>query len=91
MAELSLKQRLYNFLKHNAPNWVASGEIQRIVMQKTQYLGPTVARRLRELEDAGSIEVEYRARHHAWYKWKDVKNDPVFEAEVEEPKQTALC
>ena len=68
MNKPSLKDRLYNFLKKN-PTWIASGEIQRMVVLKTSYTAQNVGRRLRELENEYLIEVSYR-KGHAWYKVK---------------------
>ncbi len=62
----SLKARLFLYLyKH--PEWIASGELQRLVMEKTTYTAQNVGRRMRELENDGKVIVEYR-KGHAYYK-----------------------
>jgi len=63
---LSLKDRLELFLrKHGA--WIASGELQRLVAQKTTYTPRTTVRRLEELAEEGVLEVKY-LKGHAWYR-----------------------
>lgn len=69
---MSLKDRLERYLRNN-PRWLASGELQRIVMEKTTYTPRTTVRRLEELENAGVLEVEYR-KGHAFYRYA---GDPV--------------
>ena len=71
---LSLKERLAVYLDRHYPNWLASGEIQRIVMAKTTYTGRTVVRRLEELARGGVLEVRYGGKNHAFYRTK--KNTP---------------
>lgn len=66
MSDLSLKERLLRWLKNN-PQFIASGELQRIVSNSTSYSPQNVGRRLRELQNEGKIEVEYR-KGHAYYK-----------------------
>lgn len=72
MYEFSLKQRLLRYLKNN-PGWIAKGELERIVAEKTTYTAENVGRRMRELENEGSVEVEYRKKHHAFYRFKQVE------------------
>lgn len=67
-SQLTLKIRLLKWLKAH-PAWIASGELQRLVSQTTDYSPSNVTRRLRELETAQEIEVEYR-KGHAWYRAK---------------------
>lgn len=70
MTRLSLKNRLATFLrKHYSERWCPSGELQRIVAEKTKYTPQNVGRRLRELENEGVVEVRYE-RNHAFYKFK---------------------
>ena len=64
----SLKTRLVRYLL-KSHGWVASGELQRIVMENTSYTPRTTVRRLEELVNEGKLEVQYR-RGHAWYRAK---------------------
>jgi hypothetical protein len=69
MATISLKDRLARFLKaYYSQAWISSGELQRIVADKTDYTPQNVGRRLRELENEGVIEVKY-VKGHAHYRW----------------------
>ncbi len=68
MTDLSLKDRLLRFMTHN-PVFIAKGKLQRIVADKTSYTPENVGRRMRELENEGLVEVEYR-KGHAWYRAK---------------------
>lgn len=66
----SLKDRLYQYLLRGH-GWIASGELQRIVMQHTTYTPRTTVRRLEELAAEGKLEVEYRTKNgvrHAYYR-----------------------
>jgi hypothetical protein len=76
MIEKSLKQRLADFLERHYPNWIASGEIQRLVMTKTSYTGRTVARRLSELGQAGILDRDYRRKNHVWYRFHKNETSP---------------
>lgn len=66
MNKLSLKDRLVNFLL-KSHGWISSGELQRIVAEKTTYTPRTTCRRLEELVVEGKLEVQYR-KGHAWYR-----------------------
>jgi len=68
--KLSLKERLVKYLKAQG-EFVASGELQRIVAAKTTYTPRTTVRRLEELAEEGILQVEYR-KNHAYYKWVEV-------------------
>lgn len=68
MNSISLKNRLIRFLQNN-PVYIASGELQRIVSEKTSYSPSNVSRRLREAENEGKVLVDYR-KGHAFYKIK---------------------
>lgn len=66
--ELSLRQRLLNYLRKKYPEKIAKGELDRIVMANTKYIPENVGRRLRELQNDGEIEVSYGGKkHHAFY------------------------
>ena len=67
--ELSLKQRLVNYLRRVYPDWVASGDIQRMVMNKTSYTARTAVRRLEELARDSVLHVGHREKNHAYYRW----------------------
>jgi DNA-binding transcriptional ArsR family regulator len=70
MRRLALKDRLAAYLKrHYSQAWIASGELQRIVAAKTDYTPQNVGRRLRELENEGTVQVRYE-RGHAFYRYK---------------------
>ena len=93
MAELSLKTRLANFLERHYPDWIPSGEIQRIVTEKTSYTGRTVARRLGELARAGVLERDYRTKNHVWYRYNKGEQEvsiPVEEVKVVLGEQLTL-
>ena len=69
MNRLSLRDRLARFLKaHYSNAWIASGDLQRIVADKTEYTPQNVGRRLRELENESVVEVKY-VRGHAYYRF----------------------
>ena len=72
---MTLKERLERYLR-NHHGWIASGELQRIVAEQTSYSPQNVGRRLRELENEGVLEVQYR-KGHAWYRAK-LTADQVF-------------
>lgn len=64
----SLSGRLVAFLERRYPQWMASGDLQRIIAEKTDYTPRTSVRRLQELAEAGVLEVEQR-ENHAWYRY----------------------
>lgn len=66
MKEVSLKNRLANYLERKA-DWVASGHLQELAQQNGYWSPQNTGRRLRELENEGIVEVEYR-KGHAWYR-----------------------
>lgn len=68
MTRLALKNRLANYLRRHH-GWISSGDLQRIAAERTSY-SPQNVGRLRELENQGVIEVEYR-KGHAWYRGKE--------------------
>lgn len=63
---MSLKDRLLRYLTKKQ-HWIASGDLQRLVTEKTTYTAQNTGRRLRELQNEGEIEVKY-VKGHAWYK-----------------------
>ena len=64
----SLKNRITNWLRKKG-EWVASGEIQRLVQENGYWSPQNSGRRLRELVVEGILEVEYR-KGHAFYRYK---------------------
>jgi len=67
---LSLKERLATFLrKYHSQQFISSGELQRIVAEKTKYTPQNCGRRLRELENEGVVEVRYE-KNHAYYRYR---------------------
>lgn len=66
---LSLKQRLVRYFEKQPEVWVSSGSLQKLVGQLTTYTPSNVSRRLRELKNEGTLEVELR-NNHAWYRLK---------------------
>jgi len=70
MSRASLKDRLAAYFRRNHSFWIASGAVQRLVMEKTSYTPQNVGRRLRELAEEGVLEVEYR-KGHAYYRLKE--------------------
>jgi DNA-binding transcriptional ArsR family regulator len=67
MNRQSLKDRLAAYFRKNHSLWIASGDIQRLASEKTSYTPSNVSRRLRELENEGVLEVQYR-KGHAHYR-----------------------
>lgn len=71
MKEASLKTRLTNYLQRKG-DWVASGHLQELAQQNGYWSPQNTGRRLRELENEGIVEVDYR-KGHAWYRAKQNK------------------
>lgn len=63
---MTLKDRIYSYFRAH-PEWISSGEIQRLVMKNTSYTPSNASRRLRELHTEGKLQVKY-VKGHAWYK-----------------------
>lgn len=63
----TLKQRVLSYFQRNPTLLVASGEIQRMVQQKTVYTPANATRRLRELAEEGLLTVKL-IKGHAHYK-----------------------
>lgn len=64
--KMSLRDRLLKYLQKQH-GWVASGDLQRLVVAHTSYTPRTAVRRLEELAEEGELEVEYR-KGHAFYR-----------------------
>jgi hypothetical protein len=67
---MTLKERLERYLRNNH-GWIASGDLQRLVMEKTSYTPQNIGRRLRELAEEGKLEVMY-VRTHAHYRFAQI-------------------
>ena len=63
---MTLKEQLERYLRNNH-GWIASGDLQRLVMENTSYTPQNVGRRIRELAEEGKLEVMY-VRNHAHYR-----------------------
>lgn len=66
--ELSLKQRISNWLQARPQEVWAKGELERLIMGRTTYTADNIGRRLRELEVEGKLLVTYK-KGHAHYQW----------------------
>lgn len=67
MKKPTLKERILKYLKKQG-GFVASGEIQRLAMN-AGYTPQNAGRRCREAVEDGLLEVDYRERNHAYYKY----------------------
>lgn len=74
---MSLKDRLVRYMLNHHTEWIASGDLQRIVVKETDYTPRTAVRRLEELAEEGKLQVEYR-KGHAFYK----ASEPIYNAKV---------
>lgn len=66
----TLSYRLVSFFKKHSPEWIPSGDIQRLVSDKTKWLPRTAVRLLQVLKKKGYLEVRYGDKNHAWYRYK---------------------
>lgn len=65
---IPLRERLMRYMLNNhTTSYIASGDLQRIVMQHTTYTPRTTVRRLQELFEDGKLEREIR-KGHAFYR-----------------------
>ena len=46
----SLRERLLKYIRNQYPNWIAKGELLRLVQENTNNLSDNAGRRLREME-----------------------------------------
>jgi hypothetical protein len=67
----SLKDRLLAYMLRHHDTFIASGELQRLVMKHTTCTARTAVRRLEELAEEGKLEVIYK-KGHAWYRARTV-------------------
>ncbi len=66
---MTLAERLLRYLKNQYPNYVPSGDIQRIVAQETDYTPQNAMRRCREMAQDNVLEVKY-IKNHSYYRYK---------------------
>jgi hypothetical protein len=69
---MTLKERLEKYLR-NQHGWIAKGQLEKLVVEKTHYTAENAGRRLRELENESILEVQIR-RGHAFYRTKEQKS-----------------
>jgi hypothetical protein len=63
---MTLKERLERYLRNNH-GWVAKGQLEDLVREKTNYTAENTGQRLRELQNDGVLEVQIR-KGHAFYR-----------------------
>lgn len=80
MKEISLKTRLANFLQKKEC-FIASGDLQRLAQENGYWSPQNTGRRLRELQNEGIVEVEYR-KGHAWYRFNQNHMPPKPKIEI---------
>ena len=66
---MTLKERLYRYLKSRPGVLVPSGELQRLTVERTTYTAQNAGRRLREMAQDGEIQVDY-IKGHAHYSYQ---------------------
>jgi len=64
----SLRERILSYYQKNTGVWIASGEIQRLVTERTNFSPSNSTRRLRELREDGLLEQKL-VKGHAWYRY----------------------
>lgn len=72
--KLTLKTRIYKYLTLKI-DWTHKGEIAR-KGEEAGYLGETVGRRLRELEESGAIIRKLNEKGQAMYKVANTETKP---------------
>lgn len=81
LEQLPLKKRLLRYFQNNSGRFIASGDIQRMVTEKTTYTAANATRRLRELHEEGELAVEYR-KNHAYYSYNPHHIKRVYDIEI---------
>lgn len=81
LEQLPLKKRLLAYFQKHPHTYVASGDIQRMVTEKTTYTAANATRRLRELAEEGELQVEYR-KNHAFYCYVPHHTKRVYEIKI---------
>lgn len=64
----SLRDRILAYHQKNNGVWIASGEIQRLVTERTKFSPSNATRRLRELREDGLLEQKL-VKGHAHYRY----------------------
>ncbi len=59
MFRTSLKNKIYQYLQSQYPNWIHKGEIGRRAVNEWNFENENAGRRCRELENEGLIEARY--------------------------------
>ncbi len=85
----SLRDRLYKYLLRQH-GFVASGDLQRLVVAHTDYTPRTAVRRLEEMAEAGTLEVKY-IKGHAYYKTKLATQQTLAPSPTELAYHKELC
>lgn len=70
-SKLGLKERILKYFKGRPELWIASGEIQRLVVAHTQDTPRSAVRRMQELAEEGKLRRELR-RGHSFYRFNMV-------------------
>lgn len=65
--KLTLRRRLYRYLKRRQGVWYSGGWLERLTVEKTNRKASTASRRLRELAEDGLIERK-EAKGTVWYR-----------------------
>lgn len=81
-AQSTLKGRLLAYFQDRPGQWVPSADIQRLVIEQTPYTAQNAGRRLRELHEAGELDVEYRGRNHAHYRYQPHHTKRIYEIKI---------
>lgn len=74
---MSLKDKIFNWLKKQPMIWVSGVSIEKIVMQKTNHGGAAASRICRQLAQDGQIEREERpwnGKKLAYYRYNPSTN-----------------
>lgn len=79
--QLPLKKRLLAYFQKHPHTFIASGDIQRMVTEKTTYTASNATRRLRELHEEGEIKRELR-KGHAYYAYVPHHTKRVYDIEI---------
>ena len=85
MPKRPLKDRIYAYCQARPGVRIPSGEIQRLVTEKTSYTAANATRRLRELAEDGLLSVEY-VKNHAHYTYEPPASKRVRRVKIEDGK-----
>ena len=79
--ELGLRERLVRYFQRNHTKWIASGELQRLVVQHTKHTPRSAVRRLQELHEEGVLDRELR-KNHTFYRYAAPKTHHTTQCEA---------